>query len=85
MSKENDNNNKALSFIEKLKLKSQQQKNYGGETENIGAKLSVQDCPSCGAGRAKVDGLTHCAYCGFEFISTKLTDGIYIKKGDNST
>jgi hypothetical protein len=26
------------------------------------------DCPACGARDAKQPGLTHCAYCGFEFI-----------------
>lgn len=48
------------------------------------AKMNVRDCPNCGAGRAKQDGVTHCAYCGFEFITVKLTDGVYIKKEDNS-
>jgi uncharacterized Zn finger protein (UPF0148 family) len=48
------------------------------------AKMNAKDCPNCGAGRAKQDGLTHCAYCGFEFLNVKLTDGVYIKKEDNS-
>ena len=76
--------NKPLSFIEKMKLKAKQQKNYGGETEIFEAKLEVRDCPNCGAGRAMQDGVTHCAYCGFEFLNVKLTDGIHIKKEDNS-
>ncbi|WP_459641268.1 hypothetical protein [Flavobacterium sp. CGRL2] len=46
--------------------------------------MNVRDCPNCGAGRAKQDGVTHCAYCGFEFITVQLTDGVYIKKEDNS-
>ena len=75
---------KAKSFLEKLKEKAQQQKNYGGAFDPTEAKMGVKDCPNCGAGRAKQDGLTHCAYCNFEFISITLTDGVYIKKEDNS-
>jgi uncharacterized Zn finger protein (UPF0148 family) len=41
-------------------------------------------CPNCGAGRAKQDGLTHCAYCGYQFLDVELDDGIYLKKEDNS-
>jgi uncharacterized Zn finger protein (UPF0148 family) len=75
---------KALSFVEKMKLKAKSQKNYGGETEIKGANMEARDCPNCGAGRAKQDGLTHCAYCSFEFIAVQLTDGLHIKKEDNS-
>ena len=75
---------KAQSFLEKLKEKAKLQSNYGGNTIAIGAKMDVQNCQNCGAGRAKQYGVTHCAYCGFEFISTTLTDGIYIKKENNS-
>lgn len=75
---------KVSSFLDKLKQKAQNQTNYGGETKITDAKMNVKDCPNCGAGRAKQDGLTHCAYCGFEFITVKLTDGVYIKKQDNS-
>lgn len=75
---------KALSFVERMKLKAQAQKNYGGETEIKGANIEARDCPNCGAGRAKQEGLTHCAYCGFEFMTVKLTDGLHIKKEDNS-
>lgn len=75
---------KVNSFLDKLKQKAQSQTNYGGETEIKNAKMNARDCPNCGAGRAKKDGVTHCAYCGFEFISVKLTDGVYIKKEDNS-
>ena len=75
---------KVNSFLERLKQKAQEQTNYGGETEMGEAKMNAKDCPNCGAGRAKQDGVTHCAYCGFEFLSVKLTDGLYIKKEDNS-
>jgi Zn finger protein HypA/HybF involved in hydrogenase expression len=75
---------KASSFLEKLKAKAQQQGNYGGEMEVTEAKMEVTDCPNCGAGRAKQDGLTKCAYCGFMFMDIQLTDGIHIKKEDNA-
>lgn len=75
---------KVNSLLDKLKQKAQNQTNYGGETEMTEAKMNAKDCPNCGAGRAKQDGVTHCAYCGFEFLSIKLTDGLYIKKEDNS-
>lgn len=75
---------KAANFLQKLKEKAAQQKNYGGNPENTAATMDAKDCANCGAGRAKTDGLTHCAYCDFEFISTTLTDGIYISKDDNS-
>lgn len=75
---------KVTSFLDKLKQKAQNQTNYGGDTKINDAQMNVRDCPNCGAGRAKQDGITHCAYCGFEFISVKLTDGVYIKKEDNS-
>ncbi|MCC9016300.1 MULTISPECIES: hypothetical protein [Flavobacterium] len=75
---------KVNSFLSRLKEKAQKQTNYGGETEMTEAKMNAKDCPNCGAGRAKQDGLTHCAYCGFEFLSVNLTDGVYLKKEDNS-
>ena len=71
---------KVTSFLDKLKEKAQKQTNYGGETEMTDAQMSMRDCPNCGAGRAKQDGLTHCAYCNFEFLSVVLTDGINLKK-----
>jgi uncharacterized Zn finger protein (UPF0148 family) len=46
--------------------------------------MDAKSCPNCGAGRTKHDGITSCGYCGFEFIRVKLTDGVYIKKEDNS-
>ncbi len=78
--------NKPLSFVEKMKLKAQSQKTYGIDENNAfkEAKMDAADCPNCGAGRAKQEGLTHCAYCGHEFLAIKLTDGIFIKREDNS-
>ena len=77
---------KPLSFVEKMKLKAQSQKTYGIDENNVfkEAKMDATDCPNCGAGRAKQDGLTHCAYCGHKFLAVQLTDGIFIKKEDNS-
>jgi uncharacterized Zn finger protein (UPF0148 family) len=75
---------KVNSFLNRLKENAQKQSNYGGEMEITEAKMNAKDCPNCGAGRAKQDGLTQCAYCGFEFLNIKLTDGVYIKKEDNS-
>jgi uncharacterized Zn finger protein (UPF0148 family) len=76
---------KPLSLLEKMKQKAMAQKSYGGEFVDESAKLNARACPNCGAGRAAHDGLTHCAYCNFEFLSVKLTDGINIKKQDNSS
>ena len=73
-----------LSFIQKMKQKAINQKSYGGNSVMEEAKIIVRDCPNCGAGRAKQEGLTHCAYCDFEFLSVRLTDGINIKKEHNS-
>lgn len=77
-------NKKVNSFLDKLKEKAKNQENYGGKTEVFEARVDSKDCPNCGAGRAKQDRITHCAYCGFEFISVRLTDGVFIKKQDNS-
>lgn len=79
-----DNNKKTLSYLERLKQKALEQKNYGGEVNMEDAKVAARDCPNCGAGRAYRDGLTNCGYCGFTFIQVKLTDGVYIKKENNS-
>mgnify|MGYP003424110455 FL=1 len=75
---------KPLSLIEKMKQRAQQQKNYGGEYIEEAAKVNTRTCPNCGAGRAENGGLTHCAYCSFEFLSVELSDGNNIKKTDNS-
>ncbi len=77
-------NNKMLSYIEKMKLKAAAQQNYGGKVDSAPAKMEAVDCPNCGAGRAKQEGVTNCAYCGFTFIQVTLTDGLHIKKEDNS-
>ena len=78
------NAEKVLSFIEKMKLKAQSQQNYGGETVVKKASTIATTCINCGAGRSKQDGLTKCAYCGFEFITVELTNGLHITKDDNS-
>lgn len=77
-------NKKTLSILEKMKLKAKEQKSYGGDFANESATVKTRTCPNCGAGRAKEDGLTHCAYCGFDFLLVKLTDGINLKKENNS-
>ena len=48
------------------------------------AWIENKNCPNCWASRAKQDGLTHCAYCGFGFVSVELWNWIFIKKEDNS-
>ncbi len=48
------------------------------------AGVAAKACPGCGAGRAKSDGLTRCAYCGHEFMTRALTDGVYLSSDDNS-
>lgn len=72
------------SYLEKLKQTALQQQHYGGEIKQEPAGMDARDCPSCGAGRAFRHGLTACAYCGFVFMNTTLTDGIHIKKENNS-
>ncbi len=84
MSEEETGKKNTLSLLERMKQKAQSQQSYGGETHMNEARVDVRDCPNCGAGRAQQDGLTHCAYCGFEFINKPLTDGLYIKESDNS-
>lgn len=76
--------NNARSLLQKIRQTTQQQKTYGGNREDEPAKVTARTCPNCGAGRAQGDGLTHCAYCGFGFLSVTLGDGIHIKKEDNS-
>jgi len=75
---------KPLSILERMKQKAQSQTPYGGAVQSSEAKIDITTCPNCGAGRAKTDGLTKCGYCGFVFIEQELTDGINIKKEDNS-
>lgn len=71
-------------YLEQLKNKVETQENYGGEISNEEARMDIRDCPECGAGRAYHKGLTACAYCGFVFMDTKLTDGVNIRKENNS-
>ncbi|AOM79696.1 hypothetical protein [Pedobacter steynii] len=75
---------KAQTYVEQLKQKASEQENYGAEIKYEQAHMLVCDCPECGAGRALVDGLTICAYCGFKFMTVKLSNGIHIKKTNNS-
>jgi len=79
-----DDKNKALSFVERMKQKAQNQPKLGGNAPPVEARLDAGTCPNCGAGRAKMDGLTKCAYCGYEFLKVELSDGLHIKKEDNS-
>lgn len=74
---------KAISLLERMKLQAQNQETYYKTIEKA-ASVGVVACPNCGAGRAKYEGVTKCAYCGFLFIENKLSDGINIKKEDNS-
>jgi uncharacterized Zn finger protein (UPF0148 family) len=66
-----------------IKKRALAQKSYGGG-EMQAAKAEAKTCPNCGAPRAKQDGLTRCAYCGYTFMDTVLSDGIFLKKADNS-
>lgn len=78
-----DEHNKATSLLHRLKENAARQAHYGGESGPLEPRMGLVDCPQCGAGRAQQDGLTHCAYCGFEFMAVTLTDGLHIKKTDN--
>lgn len=73
-----------LSMIERMKLQAENQTTLAGDFINTPANLETVDCPNCGAARAKYKGVTKCAYCNFEFISTPLDNGINIKSTDNS-
>ena len=73
---------KPLSLVARMKQKALAQQREAFEEKP--ADLDAATCPNCGAGRAREDGLTRCAYCGFEFIAHTLTDGIHISKKDNS-
>ncbi|WP_345229827.1 hypothetical protein [Olivibacter ginsenosidimutans] len=70
------------SIVERLKARALAQQKDTVKVEL--AKTTVRTCPNCGAGRAKQDGLTHCAYCGYCFSAHTLVDGIQIKQSDNS-
>lgn len=73
---------KPTSLVERLKQIALEQKREKMEVKR--AASVVLQCPQCGAGRAKQDGLTKCGYCGYEFMAAKLSDGIHIKTEDNS-
>ena len=79
-----ENNNKTLSFVERMKQKAQNQQTFGGNSSAVEARIDATTCPNCGAGRTKTDGLTKCAYCGYEFLKVELSDGLNITKEDNS-
>lgn len=70
-------------FMAQLKAKSKS----AAETQDIkntAPSLRADCCPGCGAGRASMDGLTNCAYCGHSFISVKISGGIHLGPKDNS-
>ena len=73
---------KPLSLVERIKQLALEQKREEFKIKE--AESLVITCPQCGAGRAKRDGLTRCAYCGHEFTSAEMTNGVHIKKEDNS-
>jgi len=75
-------NKKPISLVERIKQLALEQKREEFKIKE--ASNLVVSCPQCGAGRAKSDGLSRCAYCGHEFTHAELTDGINIKKEDNS-
>jgi uncharacterized Zn finger protein (UPF0148 family) len=76
--------NKARSFLDSLKKTAAAQKNYCLYGEASPPVMDAAVCPNCGAGRAKQDGLTRCAYCGYRFFDVELDNGIHLKKEDNS-
>lgn len=71
-------------FLANLRQKPQAQRHYGGAVSPASAKLTHLACPHCGAGRSPADGLTRCAYCGHEFMTVVLGDGLTITQQDNS-
>lgn len=75
-----NNQDKSLSFLQRLHQQAKSQTPYGGAVKAESAKVSVIACPNCGAPRAKADGLTQCAFCGYEFMAVELSDGLYLKK-----
>lgn len=77
-----EDNKKPLPLIERLK-----QQAAGQQREQVtiaDAQTQVTTCTNCGAGRAKQDGLTHCAYCGYAFTAHRMSEGIHINQRDNS-
>lgn len=72
------NDKKALSFVERMKQQAAAQKIYGGEMKKKEAGMDARVCPNCGAGRGRRDDLTECAFCGFTFMDVELGEGIFI-------
>jgi rubredoxin len=70
------------SYLSRLKKKIASAVPYGGVCEKHAMASDAYICPSCGASKAKEDGIVCCAYCGYEFLSIKPTDGLYIKSKD---
>lgn len=79
-----DEKKRALFYLGRLKQQVVNQENYGGEIKEEKAKIEVGNCPECGAGRVFRMGLTICAYCGYKFMGVKLTNGLHIRKENNS-
>lgn len=71
---------KPLTLVERMKLKTKNQLKYGGELIEKASNVSVTDCPNCGAGRAKLEGVKICSYCGFQFLEHDHTAGIYLNR-----
>lgn len=71
---------KPLSLVERMRLKANNQPKYGGELIAKSANVSVTACSNCGAGRAEIEGVKICAYCGFQFLEHDHTAGIYLNR-----
>lgn len=71
-----------LSLIERLRRQAEAQQRDPLHMEDAQSHITV--CPNCGAGRAKLDGITRCAYCGHAFITHQVSEGIQLKSTDNS-
>ncbi|MGI9527332.1 MAG: hypothetical protein ACR2MS_09515 [Weeksellaceae bacterium] len=80
MMQEPEANKKPLSLVERMKFKAKNSPKYGGEYIEEKANMSATDCPNCGAGRAKLDGVKNCAYCGYEFLENHQTKGIHLNR-----
>lgn len=75
-----EENKKPLSLVDRMRLKTKTQAKYGGEFREEKATVGATDCPKCGAGRAKLDGVKKCAYCGHQFLEHDQTAGIHLNK-----
>lgn len=84
MTDQQENNNSTLSFIQRLRQRVEEQGSPGEGVQPAPPKVETRMCPNCGAGRAKDDGLTACAFCGYKFMEVTLSNGIHIKEEDNS-